>query len=404
MISGVIPSLSPEMSLLIAAARLHLDDDGRKYLSEYFNGQPDLTRLVACSIQLKAAPLLYTHIMRNGLNESIPQFILNMLKTEYRRESIKNLRIFGQFKDILDMAARSNIPIIPLKGIYLARSVYGDIGLRPMSDIDILCKKRDIPALQDLLINSGYHQESLYRSSLHEKLALHGSHHLPPFIKPQGYGLEVHTHLFSDTACAPQDMDSIWGRAVPVTHDGGQFHVLSPDDQLLHLTYHLFIHIRGYRTVPLYWFCDIDAWIRKNHDEIDWNHFYAMLESLGITTKAGSVLGLVMKHWQTPIPEAATRLFEGSFDDIVIRDVFQFRKRNYAQICAQEIKRQFRTLGWKEGLYLLLGYLFPREDFLVHEYKIKDHRSVLPYRLLHPLTIARRVIAGISSHGHALRR
>ena len=60
-----------------------------------------------------------------------------------------------------------------LKGPAIARSVYGDIGLRPISDLDLLLTERDaVPALR-VLGGIGYDVDlpvSEYRMSRHHHL------------------------------------------------------------------------------------------------------------------------------------------------------------------------------------------------------------------------------------------
>ena len=75
-------------------------------------------------------------------NVDIPPEIMQELQDDYLKNLARNMRLFHQLKGILKRFHEDNIPVIPLKGAYLAEQVYGNIGVRSMCDIDILVTKQ----------------------------------------------------------------------------------------------------------------------------------------------------------------------------------------------------------------------------------------------------------------------
>ena len=85
----------------------------------------------------------------------------------------------GAFRD-------AGIPTIVLKGAYVAEAVYKNIALRPMSDVDILVKKKDLPAVEKILLKLGYDPPE------HPRMQNKTRYSRVPFHKLGGIGIEVH--------------------------------------------------------------------------------------------------------------------------------------------------------------------------------------------------------------------
>ena len=66
--------------------------------------------------------------------------------------------MYAQIDRIFLAAQEAGIPIVPLKGAFLAKCVYRDIALRPMCDIDLMCRveDRDGDELEDILRGLGF--------------------------------------------------------------------------------------------------------------------------------------------------------------------------------------------------------------------------------------------------------
>ena len=56
----------------------------------------------------------------------------------YLASAHRNLRLFGELRQILRAFNAAGLSVIPLKGACLAEMIYGNIALRPMVDVDLL--------------------------------------------------------------------------------------------------------------------------------------------------------------------------------------------------------------------------------------------------------------------------
>ena len=112
--------------------------------------------LIALAIRMRVRLFFYQNLKKRGLEEIIPEEIAKSLKEFFTHNTIRNLRYLGELNKIVNAFAEKNIPVIALKGIYLADVIYENIGLREMNDIDLLVPKEELAEAVDAMINLGY--------------------------------------------------------------------------------------------------------------------------------------------------------------------------------------------------------------------------------------------------------
>jgi hypothetical protein len=68
-----------------------------------------------------------------------------------------NLKQLRRLDAILQAARAADVPLVPMKGALLCRAYYGDPGARPMVDLDLACRPRDLGRAATLLAGLGFH-------------------------------------------------------------------------------------------------------------------------------------------------------------------------------------------------------------------------------------------------------
>jgi len=113
----------------------------------------------------------------------------------------------AELKTILRTAAKNSVPVVVLKSIPLLGTVYREIGMRVLNDLDILVKIEQLPKMETLLSDLVY---SYHGTNL-------GNHNR--YFKPEkGIILEVHWGLVNVHSPVQKyafklDMDEIWKEA-----------------------------------------------------------------------------------------------------------------------------------------------------------------------------------------------
>lgn len=224
----------------------------------------DWEALLELTITQQVTSLLYHRIKKFGQDGRIPAAILQRLRERSRFIAMRNLRYRQGLGEIADALSPLGIPLIVLKGVYLAAVIYDNFALREMVDIDILIPKADLAKAAEVMIDMGYQPTETFSN----ELEITEAHHLPPFIKPNVAVVEIHWSITSPYYYYHIEPTELWDRAVPASIGGKDMLGLSPEDLMLHLCFHTsYQHNFSFGLRP---FCDIAETIRFYENEINW--------------------------------------------------------------------------------------------------------------------------------------
>jgi hypothetical protein len=218
---------SREQELLLRASLLQ----GKDALEAWQEWQQkvDIDRLDQGSFRL--LPLLY----RNLCTHAVTHSLMGKLKGVYRSVWYQNQTLLHSMADLLATLCGAGIQTMVLKGAALTLLHYGDHGLRPMSDFDVLVPTGQAPEATDLLVGRGWTPllRPLARFS-EEYLSMRPSNE---FRDAGGRSFDFHWHVLLE-CCYPGADDDFWDCAVPVEFHGVPTTAPSPADLLLHVCVH----------------------------------------------------------------------------------------------------------------------------------------------------------------------
>lgn len=225
----------------------------------------DWHNLLALTAMQRVTPLLWHRLKQKNLETFVPEAAAAQFKEASRRNTLHNLRLNGELRLLLNALNAENIPLILLKGIALANTVYENISLREMNDIDVLAHPADLARIADILIDMGYDKPL---QPIDVNIIMQTEHHLPRFIKKGRAGFEIHWNLTNPSEPYTVSPHGLWERAVPIQISSGQTLMLSPEDLLLHLCLHTSYHHQF--TFGLRPFCDISEMIDHFGSILNW--------------------------------------------------------------------------------------------------------------------------------------
>jgi len=102
------------------------------------------------------AALAWHNLERHHLLSVIPEGVVLFLRGTLMKSLIRNAFNTESMGEVLRLLNKANIKTVLLKGLALENSVYGNIGLRQMTDVDILIDREECVKARKLLIGSGY--------------------------------------------------------------------------------------------------------------------------------------------------------------------------------------------------------------------------------------------------------
>lgn len=212
----------------------------------------------------RVRPLLWHRLRQKGLDEAVPIKVAKELQDASRQNTLHNLLLYRELRRLLSALKSEGIPLILLKGIFLAEAVYSNMGLREMNDIDVLARPGDLTRIAGILTGMGYTP----LQPICAEITLNSQHHLPPMVKNGHAAFEIHWNLTLPNESYSIDPGGLWERAIPVQIAGCDALTLSPEDLLLHLCLHTsYQHQFAFGLRPS---CDIAETIARFGSTLDW--------------------------------------------------------------------------------------------------------------------------------------
>jgi hypothetical protein len=286
-----------EDKLISLLSRVELKDNALSLSTNLFKENLDWQYLLKKSREEGVSCLIYQNLRNSPLQESLPENVLESFKNIYYNNAKRNAFIYEKIKKVLGMLAAEKIKTISLKGFFLAENIYQNIALRPMSDIDILIKKDDLPRAVQILHSLGYSTREDYEKVLGRpfsySLTFFSQH--PDDI--QALSIDLHWHFLSATWLVgflfdKIDMERIWSSAEAAQIDGADTLTLSPTHLLLHLAQHGFAH----SFEKLIMLTDIRETLRCYQDRLVWDEVIEEAERSGLFNILSYALYLTLKR------------------------------------------------------------------------------------------------------------
>jgi len=294
-----------------------------------------------------------------------------------------NGALFAELSALCGEFRQRGLQAILLKGGALIETVYrGHPGLRPLSDLDLLIKTSDLPAVTEILEKQGF--RPLPSSTF--------------FLKGSA-AFDLHTDLIGAARIrrralafgfAPQ---SIWQAALPLDHDDPTFLILSPTHQVLHLAVHALKHSFS----RLIWFVDLGLVLKK----VRWE------ELLDQAYASGTLRPLAYALW------GLKRLMGVEVPPGILARLPRLNWVEQAFLHGVVNRQRLEPLGEGlvafsiPGLLARLGYLvelgFPRREVLAEVFPSTPSWFLYPRRLLQVMTLGfqegRNVVAPVKRRG-----
>jgi hypothetical protein len=290
--------LSLENRLILACARTATDVD---LIQDLVDRGPDWELVLQRAARWRLAPLVYVNVRQAVPFSQVPEPVTSQLRSYCHRATIRSVAWRKLLRAALQRLSAADVPVIVLKGAALSALVYPSPALRPMGDIDLLVRRRDLGRADELV------------RGLTEV----------PGLTSQSSLLDVRAHIFSPDHSAPKlpsaariPTEDFWERALPAEIESVATLVFSNEDLLLHLALHL-VYGAGFagRVTTL---CDIGATCQRLAEAIDWSRFVTLAERYSIGKELYHALHLGRELIGARVPATAFTELRATFGQLLL--------------------------------------------------------------------------------------
>ena len=312
--------------------------------------------------------LISDNLNKTGIISILPATIASSLQNARMINIGRNAFHFAAIEEVLSLFGRENIKVVLLKGLALELTVYGNCGLRQMTDVDILIGRNDYIRARHILMENGYDSNPV-KSGLHKPIIAWTGKHLPTMMK-NGASVDIHIELFPGKRNKLTGM--ILSSAGEITVERELAYIPSPQLLFLFLVRHLHQHeLNGESQLRLY--TDLVFLLGKNFGEIiNWGLLERASEA-GMSEILAWKLEPLRDLWGIKFPQWIDDFIDRWFNpDSINRFVFFLKspKGNRPERPGYVYRQIIRDIpGLHRKLLFILGDLYPSIRFMKERYR-----------------------------------
>lgn len=359
------------------------------------NLAPDLDwrRIAEVGVQNRMAPLLCCVHRQTGLLARFPEAARESIETSAQVYRARADRYRPFLAEYLKRADRQGVPTVVLKGLAISINVYGDAGMRPGGDIDLLVRKDQVQDSIDTLEGMGI--DAYWPNLMDDRF--YARHHLHQQRSSEDLKtwFEIHWALDHPYTLLTIDYDALMARTTPGALLGAPVREPTLPDLLLTLVVHLVKHanyLPGMQGHPnlgriiladglLMYFLDVAEAIKANQQKIDWDRLIETAEETRTESMFASVFQAITVLLEAPIPEEVIRkLSPGRVNRLsrwLMGLVVRQKLAHYQGIPRHPL---WRMILDPNGAFILrpvrmfetIAYVFPPSDYLRRKYGRDD--------------------------------
>jgi len=324
----------------------------------------------------------YSIIYKNLLKlYGIPGHVLDRFRNAYNSTLRLNIRLASELDRTLLALEEHGICAMPLKGPIASETIFGDVGLYPGGDIDILIKLEDLDRTRHYLESEGY---ALFDKGFdgYREFFIRELYHLR--FSNGMYVIEPHWNLFFRYFNAQPEF---WWHDNVLTRSGERtYRFLSPEKNIIYNSFRLF----SKAFFQLRFLVMVAEIIHHYEEEMDWKKLFAYAKGFGFESVLRVILRLTNELLGAQIPveyreikSIRVSLLYGVAYRMAIRggDVHPLRK-----VLLIWLKDDFIDAG-----RILLRRLFPSMGEIVLRYGLPVRsRKAFVYYALNPFLLSLR--------------
>lgn len=284
------------LTLLLTDKRL----ENRKKLFKIKN--IDYVKVVSIANTEFLTSALYYEMKKHKLFETIEDEGMHAFLHEiFVLNTKRNKQILHQLEEIISILNFANIEPLLLKGIAsLVENDYEHIGIRFLSDIDLMVRPEEIEKAYAVLIDAGYKKTTDVGMVDHVSY-----HHLWPLEKDgMPVILELHRRVmggYSTFEYIPFSTDTSYKSD---NVDFSNTWVLNPTYKLYHTFFHSEVDDDNYhfKQLDLRHLYDFTVLTNKYYNGVDWDELDRLVKSIGVTNNFQSYLYMAKKLFSLTTP------------------------------------------------------------------------------------------------------
>jgi Uncharacterised nucleotidyltransferase len=276
-----VNSLSLEEQLLLGSVRHFLHHNNDAVIEALLQKPVAWETLLELADEHRLFPVLH-EVLRHY---PLPEHVLAELKDVARDTMLVNLSLNHHLREVLLALETETIPVLVFKGLVLAATMYGNLGLREFADLDLLVRPEDFDQATAVLVRLGFEVELNTHWEIH-------------FIHPErGCAVDLHRSLTPRFMPMKLRFEDFMASAQRVTIAGTTLTTLALEDAIILQCVHLVkdcwdvkTHFRNH--LRFHKLCDLARSLQ--HPNLEWPRL--VLRAQAMRAERMLLFGLKLTH------------------------------------------------------------------------------------------------------------
>ena len=377
-------TLTSEEKIILASVKIHPEQSDIEIINNEIPGVTNWEYFARTITERGIAPLFHIKITSLSNAGMIPDFVKDHVRKVYFKTMSRGMLLYAHFKEIAIAFEKENIPMIPMKGVYLAEKMYRDIALRQFSDMDLLVSPENGEKCLQILKKNGYISTLIAQTEFVQSLS--EIVHYPPMVKNE-ISVEIHIKLHRNHPEYFLDPAKIFEHALPDSLNSCKVLAMDKYDMLIHLCLHLDKHfVSGSLQFTCY--NDIVNYLNTYITEFDWHEMEKRVALYNATNQVYLHLMISNKYFHLHLPDEIVTKFNHLLTDKNLK--LFVNHLNGKSVTQSFVSSHLQYIGKTEGIKNKWRYLmdvtFPTKKFIRSKYKLKDNNQIYWYYFLRLLT------------------
>jgi hypothetical protein len=372
------PEIKNEEILLLGLCRLSFTEPQAKKIKTLVKSITDWEYFALLANEHGIVALVYHNLEQLGILQQVPEKVAASLNNGLLMSLSRNTFLNSMMLEVLALLNENNIKAVLLKGQALENMVYGNCGLRQMTDIDILLDRGSHKNARKVLLERGYVSLPV-KSIFHIPIIAYSGKHLPSVIK-NGASIDIHLELFSGKRNILTRI--LFDNSSEIRLGDQYAHIPRPQLFFLFLIKHLYSHeMKNESQLRLY--TDLVVLIEKYYDEIINYDLLNNASKAGMSEILAWRLEPLRDLWGIKFPDWVDNFIDKWYQPDSINKFVYFLKNPKKNSLASSPKIYRQIIGEIPGLHrkilFFLGDLFPTLTFMKERYKCRSKWEAVLY-------------------------
>jgi len=367
-----------EEILLLGLSRLHFNEELTAKISALTEKIDDWGYFTRLASEHGIAALAYYNLQQLDLAGRIPKEKAEMLHAAHLLSITRNAFHLTGAEEIISLLNSAGIKSVLLKGLALETTVYGNKGLRQMTDVDLLISRNDYLRARNILMENGFDSAGL-KSGLHKPIMAWTGKHLPSLLR-NGLSADIHLELFPGRKNSLTSMMIDSAREIKLE----RVKAFVPDPQLmfLYLVRHLYNHELNEES-QLRLYADLVALLEVHSEEILNYELLKYAGEAGMSKILAWKLEPLRDLWGLDFPPWLNDFIGRWFKPESVNRFIFFLKSPKGNPVTHPGRAYRKIISEIPGIHrkalFILGDIFPSIGFMKERYNVKSTLKALMY-------------------------